>query len=154
MANEPEERAPELRALFDSYPQPTADAAFDARFWRELDVRRNRYRGIAGLLRRLVEVEIEGVALWRLGFSLFGGAAACALGVALLSLGTAPTSSSPSAPQIAEMPVDPLASPRFARELWDERDFEYPARAPIAPRREQPTAKEEISCVSFAHDLA
>lgn len=152
MANEPEELLPELRALFDSYPQPNGDAQFDARFWRELDARQNRYRGLPGFARRLVEVEIEGIAVWRLGLSLFGGAAVCALGVTLLSLSATPTNQAPS--QIAEMPLDPLASPRFARELWDERDFGYPARVPIAPRREQPKGKEEFSCVSFAHDLA
>lgn len=142
MANEPEERAPELRALFDSYPQPTADAAFDARFWRELDARRNRYRGIAGLLRRLVEVEIEGVALWRLGFSLFGGAAACALGVALLSLGGAAPTTAP--PQIAAVAEEPSMFSRYARQPWDDAFVERSAPQRSAPQP-RPPAKKEVS---------
>lgn len=115
MAHEDEELSPELRALFDNYPRPTGNAAFDARFWRELDARQTRYRGCGGLVRRLVEIEIEGIAVWRLGFSLFGGAAACALGVALLSLGVAPTHQAP--PQIARTEQIPTALPRYAREM-------------------------------------
>ena len=147
MPNE-NELPPAIRAAFDHYPRPTGNAEFDAKFWRELDNRRNRYRGVAGVVRRIIEVEIEGIAVWRLGAALFGGAAVCGLGVALLSLGSSPIVPTQSAPVIAEMPLN---SPRYARELWDDREYEY--RAPKATI-EKPKAKEEISCVSFAHDLA
>ena len=146
-----EQLPPEIRAAFDNYPRPVGDAQFDAKFWRELDNRQNRYRGVGGLLRRLIEVEIEGIAVWRLGAALFGGAAVCGLGVALLSLGAAPVAAVSSAPQIAQMPLDPLASPRFAREWWGADNYEY--RAP-GVQLEKPKGKEEISCNSFAHDLA
>ena len=150
MQNNPPEFEGEIRAAFDAYPRPVADADFDAKFWRELDARQNRYRGVGGVLRRLIEVEIEGIAVWRLGVALFGGAATCAVGVALLSLSASPTASESSAPLMAETPRDPLASPRYARELWGEEDYGY-----IVPKvkSEKPKAKEEISCVSFARDL-
>ncbi len=152
MANEPtEEFSPEIRAAFDNYPCPVGDAAFDAKFWRELDARQNRYRGLGGLLRRLIEVEIEGIAVWRLGVALFSVPVICAIGVALLNLSSAPVMPTASAPQIAQMPLDPLSSPRFAREFWDAPDYEY--RAPKA-QSEKPKGKEEISCVLSDHDLA
>lgn len=148
--NSNEELPPEIRAAFDAYPQPTGNADFDAKFWCALDNRRNRYRGFGGLLRRIIEVEIEGIAVWRLGVALFGVPTICAIGVALLSLSSAPLVPTHRAPQIAQMPLDSLSSPRFARELWDDQ-FEY-----SAPRAQpgKPQSKEEISCVSFAHDLA
>ena len=147
MPNE-NELPPEIRAAFESYPHPTANADFDAKFWRELDNRRHRYRGVAGVVRRIIEVEIEGIAVWRLGAALFSVPTICALGVALLNLSSSPIVPTQSAPQIAEMPLN---SPRYARELWDDRD--YPYRAPQL-QTEKPKAKEEISCVSFARDLA
>ena len=151
MANNPEEFPPEIRAAFESYPRPTGNADFDAKFWRELDARQNRYRGLSGLLRRIIEVEIEGIAVWRLGVALFSVPTICAIGVALLNLNAASITTPTSAPQIAQMPIDPLASPRFAREFWDADTYEY--RAP-RPQTEKPQDKEEISCVSFARDLA
>ncbi len=152
MANNPDEEfSDEIRAAFESYPRPTASAEFDARFWLELGARRNRYRGWSGLLRRILEVEIEGIAVWRLGVALFSVPLVCALGVALLNVSVAPIAPINGAPLVAEMPLDPLSSPRYARELWDERDYEYSAPK---PQPEKPKAKEEISCVSFARDLA
>ncbi len=153
MQNEPEEFSPPIRDAFDAYPRPVGDAEFDARFWRELEARRNRYCGVSGLLRRLIEVEIEGIAVWRLGFALFGGAATCAIGVALLSLSSSPATSEQRAPLMAETPRDSLSSPRLARELWDERAWEMPVYAAPTKHVEKPKAKEEISCVSFARDL-
>ena len=148
MANKPnEEFPPEIRDAFDSYPRPTANAEFDAKFWRELDARRNRYRGVAGALRRLIEIEIEGIAVWRLGVALFSVPMICALGVALLNLSASPMSPT-NAPLVAKTPFN---STRLARELLDEDDYKY--RAPKA-KIEKPKAKEEISCVSFVRDLA
>ena len=142
----------ELRDLFDSYPRPAGDAAFDARFWRELDARRRRYRGAWGFARRLIEIEIEGIAVWRLGFSLFGGAALCGLGVALLSLSAHPAPTAP--PQIARVEQIPTAMPRLAREWWNEELLDDPPRPMPAPRAPKPANKEEISCVSRVHGLA
>ena len=151
MENNPEEFPPAIRAAFDNYPFPVADADFDARFWRQLDARGNRYRGFSGLLRRLIEVEIEGIAVWRLGVALFSVPMICAIGVALLNLSSAPIAPAPNASIVAQTPLDPFTSPRLAREWWDERDYEYVAPKPTL---EKPKGKEEISCVSFAHDLA
>ena len=154
MPNENDEFTPEIRAAFAAYPRPVADRQFDANFWRELDKRQQRYRGLRGLLRRLIEVEIEGIAVWRLGLALFGGAATCALGVALLSLGASPETPVPSAPFVAEVERIPTAMPRYAREMWDERDFEIAACPPRDKPLQKPTSKEEISCVWFVRGLA
>ena len=152
MPNKPnEEFTDEIRAAFNAYPRPVGDAQFDARFWRELDNRRNRYRGVFGVLRRVIEVEIEGIAVWRLGAALFSVPMICGLGVALINLSPAPIAPTPNAPIVAQTPLDPFSSPRLAREWWAEGDYQY--RAP-KPQLQKPKAKEELSCVSFAHDLA
>ena len=152
--SEPSEFESEIRAAFDAYPRPTANAEFDAKFWRELDARGHRYRGFAGALRRLIEVEIEGIAVWRLGLALFGGAATCAVGVALLSLASSPVTPEQNARQIAQNRAESsdaaldraLCAPRYASGNWDE--------APPAPKFRSPLKKEVSSCAWFAHDLA
>ncbi len=146
MQNNPEPLPPEIRAAFDNYPRPVGGAQFDAKFWRELDARRHRYRGILGLLRRLIEVEIEGIAVWRLGAALFSVPMVCAIGVALLNWSVSPLAPPPNAAQIA---ATPLNSTRLAREWLDEGDYPY-----RAPKAQKPKAKEEFSCVSFARGLA
>ena len=153
MPNElnPEEFPPAIRAAFDDYPFPVADADFDANFWRQLDARQNRYRGLGGWLRRIVEIEIEGIAVWRLGAALFSVPMICAIGVVLLNLSSSPIAPTPNAPIVAQTPLDPFSSPRLAREWLDESDYQY--CAPKA-QTEKPQGKEEFSCVSFAHDLA
>ena len=151
MANnhDDEELAPDLRALFQNYPHPTANAEFDAKFWRELDARQNRYRGFTGLARRLIEVEIEGIAVWRLGLSLLGGAAVCGVGVALLSLGASPSQAPTSAALVAQTEQIPTVLPRYARELDELRAWD----APLARPSTRPKPKEEISCASSARGL-
>ena len=144
-----EEQLPSgIRAAFDAYPRPIGNDQFDAKFWRELDNRRNRYRGVAGVARRLIEVEIEGIAVWRLGAALFGVPTICVLGFAVLSLGNALLAPAPDAQQIAETRT---VMPRYAREWLDEDNLQ--SLAPVQ-QPEKPKAKEEISCVSFARDLA
>ncbi len=151
-----EEFSPVIRAAFDAYPTPEPGAEFDARFWRELDARKNRYRGFAGFWRRLVEVEIEGVAVWRLGFSGLGGAAFCALGFTVLSLGSSPPASPARPPRVAFAPDSALLAPRFARDLWDEDEAPLRRRPPVSPAHPKrgPSQQEEISCVSFAKEWA
>lgn len=150
MANNRSEEFPsEIRAAFDDYPRPTGSAEFDAKFWRELDARQNRYRGVFGALRRLIEVEIEGIAVWRLGAALFGGAAVCVLGVALLSFGSAPLTPLQSAPQIAEIERVPTMMPRYAREMDEWRMRPQPAVEPNLPAK-----KEVSSCDSSAKGWA
>jgi hypothetical protein len=157
MANEPDlnppedEFSPAMRAAFDSYPSPQPDANFDARFWRELDARKNRYRGLSGLLRRIVEVEIEGMAVWRLGLSALGGSGTCALGFALLGAFSAPG----ALQQVAPLPLSsvPTATPatasRYARQLWDETA--RPPHRVRVPAKARPQIKGDLSCVFASH---
>lgn len=154
---------PDMRAAFQGYPRPRADAGFDAKFWRELDSRRNRYKGFAGFWRRLVEVEIEGIAVWRLGASTCAGAGLCALGFALLSWTIMPKTAPTPPVSMALSPDTPLSRPRFARGLWDDDD---PLPRPPTPPRSRPSypslpassrrqsAYQEKSCASFALNLA
>lgn len=153
--NSPEEFSPQIRAAFDSYPSPRPDAGFDARFWRELDARKNRYRGLRGLWRRVVEVEIEGVAVWRLGASTLGGSGTFALGFALLG-----ALSAPRAVSSVPLPLPPNSVPsgapgtaqRFARELLDEAA--RPVQRVRQKARSQHSTAGGFSCVPFASDLA
>ncbi len=147
--NHPEEFPPAIRAAFDDYPFPVADADFDANFWREFDARGNRYRGFVGLLRRLIEVEIEGIAVWRLGAALFGGAAVCGLGVTLLNLGNAPIAPVSSAPLVAQWEQIPTAMPLYARD-WDK----WMSRPQTAPAPRVPAKKEVSSCDLSAKNWA
>ena len=148
MPNEPtEEFSPEIRAAFDDYPFPVADADFDARFWRELDTRQSRYRGFGGLLRRLIEVEIEGIAVWRLGVALFGvRGELCGLGVALLKseFDRRLTPTTKRAELSLQLPIEFRRRCRvIAREIWDARDYASTERR-LNRSSSKPKAKEEI----------
>ena len=140
----------DAQKAFENYPFPCARDDFDARFWRELDNRKNRYRGFIGFWRRLVEVEIEGVAVWRLGLSLFGGAAFCGLGLALLTLRSHPASKTPT-PQVAFSADAPIGTRRFARELWDDA-LPQPWSPPVRGQRQ--SIPKEVSCAWFKNSLA
>ena len=123
--------SPDIRAAFHEYPRPKASEGFDARFWSELDTRQNRYRGFVGFWRRLLEVEIEGVAVWRLGLSTLGGSGTFALGFALLGAFSAPYAKISSSPALP-LPSVPTASPLYARELWDDTlRLEHQSKPPI-----------------------
>ncbi len=140
-----------IRAAFDAYPQHAPDAAFDARFWRGLPARRARYRGFWGFLRRLVEVEIEGVAVWRLGASMLGGAAFCAVGLNVCGARVSPSPAPVAAPVALAANEIPHAGPRFARSPPLDG---FPLRL-HAPRFSYPTDKpKEVSCTHSANGLA
>lgn len=151
MPNKPdfEEFPPEIRAAFDAYPTPRPSRGFEARFWAQLEARRNRYRGFGGFLRRVWEIEIEGVAVWRLALSTLSGGASCALFFAAFALLAMPDQTPRAAP---ESPPDFPDTPRmafdarafYARE-WEE--FGFPARSKPAPQPlEIPQDGGEISC--------
>lgn len=137
---------------FANYPFPRPDNDFDARFWRELDNRKNRYRGLIGFGRRLVEIEIEGIAVWRLGFSMLGGAAFCALATGTLGARISPPISQNAANISLAANDIPRAAPRFARD-WPIDSA--PRQKPVSPRLLNPTNKpREVSCTRFANGLA
>ena len=156
---------PDIRAAFGRYPRPQAGAEFDSRFWRELSSRQKRYKGFIGFWRRLIEVEIEGIAVWRLGVSTCAGAGLCALVFAVLSWSVVPKTVPSASVVVALSPDASPSAPRFARGWWDE-DYPLP-RSPLRPplgsgpsnpslpttsRRQ--SALPEKSCVPFARALA
>ena len=148
--NEPQALPTDIRAAFQAYPRPKASSDFDERFWRELDARQYRYRGLIGFCRRVLEVEIEGVAIWRLGLSTLGGSGTFALGFVLLEAFSTPHPSIPTTP-VLPFPSAPTTSPRYAREVWDETL--RPARQAQRKIQSKPL-QGGVSCQTFASDWA
>ena len=134
---DPFDLPPEIQAAFDAYPKPGTPLGFEARFWAHYADRRGRYRGLVGWLRRLVEVEIEGVAVWRLAASTLSGGALCALLVGLLVLSGQGTSN-PTAAKIplgpAPVPADSAPSGLGALAFYN-REWELDLDSGDAPRR-------------------
>jgi hypothetical protein len=119
--NDEESKFPdEIRAAFESYPQPRTSREFDAQFWKNLDARRGRYRGFAGFLRRLWEIEIEGVAVWpTLGQIVEQCGAAALLGLLMACLCFSLWRLSPSSlPPETFSPSPRLASQTADSGLW------------------------------------
>ncbi len=147
-----DEFPPDIAAAFDSYSTPPLSRDFEARFWTQFEARRGRYRGFAGFLRRLWEIEIEGVAVWRLAASTFSGGAACALFFGCFALFAMPAETPRAAPEsLPEIPATPRmafdARHFYARE-WEEFGLVRPPR--IAPQKRQKLENGgEISCISF-----
>jgi len=153
--NAPEPLPPSIRAAFGSYCTPKPGAEFDARFWRELDARKNRYRGFAGFWRRVIEVEIEGVAVWRLGCSALGGSGSFALVFAVFGAFLAPQATAPS--PLPPLPSVPTAAPgtaiRYARQWDNELAASHNATKKIHNSRKS-AIKGGISCAHFGFGLA
>lgn len=138
--NPENEFPPEIRAAFDGYSLPNPSPEFEARFWTELDARRTRYRGVFGFLRRILELEIEGVMVWRLAASTLSGGASCTLLLAL-ALGFSTPKSAPLAP--APLPQDQRPFPAmgafaFYNRQWEHDFFSQPQPKP-APQRAKST---------------
>lgn len=141
---------PDIAAAFDAYPTPPLSPDFETRFWAELEVRNGRYRGLGGFWRRFWELEIEGVAVWRLALSTLSGGAACALFFALFALlarpQSAPVVAKIPAPELPDTPRMAFDAHRFYTREW-EFGFAAPQTAPLPP------ASGEISCVPFKSRL-
>ncbi|MBW3637526.1 MAG: hypothetical protein KY445_13845 [Armatimonadetes bacterium] len=145
-----DELPPDIAAAFDQYQTPPLSRDFEAKFWAQFEARRGRYRGFAGFLRRLWEIEIEGVAVWRLAASTFSGGAACALFLGCFALFAMPAET----PRVLPLPTTPVPeTPRmafdarafYARE-WEEFGLTPPPK--IAPTKRQKLENGgEISCV-------
>lgn len=129
---QPTQLSPAARAAFEAYPQPNLPPQFAARVARELEARRAQ-RGWRGALRRageaLWQLELEGVALWRLALLVAASATGCAL------LLWAPTllqpTSAPAPTAIAQN------APDARLELaWNGRD--YPFNSDFDPRPQNP----------------
>jgi hypothetical protein len=123
------EFTPEILAAFDAYPSPSPSKGFEARFWSAMETRQSRYRGFSGFLRRVWELEIEGVMVWRLAASMLSGGASCAL---LLGLSLTKPSTIPAAPQPdSQLPVTTMKAFAFYKRDW-EKDFYLPKARPKA----------------------
>ena len=141
-----EEFSPEIRAVFDAYSAPRPSTGFDARFWAQLDARQNRYRGLSGWLRRVWELEIEGVLVWRLALATFSGGASCAL-----ILGLALGFSTPQSAPLLPVPLpDPELPPTTMRAFaWYRREGEDPFFRPYQPPSAPPRAPRHGSDFSW-----
>lgn len=132
-----DEFPPEIRAAFQAYSAPRPSPGFDARFWAQLEARQNRYRGFAGFLRRVWELEIEGVAVWRLALSTLSGGASCAL-VFALALGVSNPQIAPVTPPADDqIPATALHAFAFYRREWEAEFWAAPQPSSARPRRHQ-----------------
>ncbi len=144
MPNKPdfEEFPPDIQTAFNSYPSPQLSPDFEARFWTRFEARRGRYRGFSGFWRRVWEIEIEGVAVWKLLFSTFSGGAACALlfgAFALFAMPqSAPIVSEIPAPETPETPRMAFDSRAFYAREWELEVAEPPKFAPRARQKSNP----------------
>jgi hypothetical protein len=130
------EFTPEILAAFDAYPAPSPSKGFEARFWNALETRQSRYRGFSGFLRRLWELEIEGVMVWRLAASMLSGGASGAL---LLGLSLSKPSDLPAVPQPAsQLPITTMRAFAFYKRDW-EKDFYLPKARPKSAPPHTPT---------------
>ncbi len=147
--NSPEEEfSPAIRAAFDSYPAPKPDAEFDARFWRELDARKNRYRGFKGFWRRVVEVEIEGVTVWRLGVSTLSGGVLCllVLGIGLQFWAPQSVSASPSPTTVARVPRAGMFAFSLRQGILQDDLWPDEKQKPFASSRRPTLQGDNFSC--------
>lgn len=145
--NLPEEFSPDIAAAFDLYPTPSLSREFEAKFWSEFAARRARYRGFVGFLRRVWEIEIEGVAVWRLAASTFCGGAACALFFGFVALFATPQNAPRPAPRSVPVPETPrmaFDARRFTAREWE---WEFFQSQPAPTQREKSPRDGEISCV-------
>lgn len=127
-----EEFPPEIRAAFDGYSLPSPSPEFEARFWTELNARRTRYRSAMGFLRRILELEIEGVMVWRLAASMLSGGASCAL-LLFLALGFSTPKNSLLAPAPhprSNQPFTAMGAFAFYNRQWEQDFFSQLQPAP------------------------
>lgn len=147
----------EIRRAIESYPRPNPPAHFDARVLAALREKREK-RGLRAALLRFWQLEIEGVAVWRLAFSGLGGAAFCALilGAALafssekpapkIARETPPKSDFPAENFGAFYAREPEFSPSNSRESDEENRLQNSPSLRVFPFSDK--SKPEVSCVS------
>ena len=128
--NKEDEFPPEIRTAFDAYPIPRPSPHFEARFWTELQARRARYRGVTGFCRRLLEIEIEGVMVWRLAASTLSGGASCALLLAFAISFSAQKSVPPAPLPQNEQPLTARDAFAFFNRRWEDEFFSTPQPKP------------------------
>ncbi|RYG62386.1 hypothetical protein EON80_23230 [bacterium] len=115
--------SPALRRAIESETYMRTTRGFDEQFFAKLEDKRARNRTWRGQIERLCEVEISGVAVWRLLGSGMAGSALPAL-VLACSL------SSPAAPATPVIPQPLLAfTPFNQRKFWEEEAWKSPFRS-------------------------
>lgn len=121
---EPNEFSPALKNALDAYPKIRANRGFDERFWSRLDAKRAHRRTFRGQIEAFFEIQIAGVAVWRLlGSSLAGSAFPTLI---LLFCLAAPAKTQPVAPLAALW-----ATPFNLRRFWEEDAWKTPSRAVV-----------------------
>jgi hypothetical protein len=137
---------PEIQEAFAAYPQPRPSRGFEARFWADFERRRGRYRGLVGFLRRMLELEIEGVMVWRLALSTLSGGVSCVLVLGLLfgfaNQKTTPDLPLPGKQMPAQIPLTPMNAYAFYNRDW-ENELLLPQQKPkLAPLKARPKGRD------------
>lgn len=136
---EEDDFSPEILSAFDAYPAPSPSKGFEASFWSQFENRRTRYRGVIGFLRRLWELEIEGVVVWRLAASTLTGGGGGALLLGLLAGSPTPSSSSSPLPP-RPLPLVAMSSLALYNREWETDLYvpkPLPQSAPPHPTRQK-----------------
>jgi hypothetical protein len=115
--------SPALRRAINAESHMRASRGFDSQFFARLDEKRNRSRTVRGQIERLFELEVNGVAVWRLLGSSLAGSTLPALVLAFGLIGPPNHTSHPiSGPLWAFTPVN-------QRKFWEEAAWKSPFRS-------------------------
>ncbi|RYF38489.1 MAG: hypothetical protein EOO38_24705 [Cytophagaceae bacterium] len=115
--------SPSLRKAVDSEARLRSSRGFDEQFWAQLEERRARNATWKGRFQQILEVELSGIAVWRVLGSGVLGAALPALVLVCCTIGS---SSSPVAPPLS--PVLWTITPWNQRRFWEEMAWKNPTR--------------------------
>jgi hypothetical protein len=115
--------SPSLRGAIESETRMRASRSFDAQFFARLDEKRAYSRTLRGRVERFFELEVSGVAVWRL---LGSGAAGGVLPAFVLAYSLA----TPAPRQAPGIPERMLGLTAFnQRRFWEEEAWKSPSRS-------------------------
>jgi hypothetical protein len=115
--------SPALRRAIDSETRMRASRSFDAQFFARLEEKRAYSRTLRGRAERFFELELSGVAVWRLLGSGVAGGVLPALVLAYSLAGPAPR-------QVPVVPQPIMAFTAFnQRKFWEEEAWKSPFRS-------------------------
>lgn len=115
--------SPALQRAIDGESHMRASRSFDAQFFAKLEEKQAHRRTWRGRIERFFELEVSGVAVWRL---LGSGAAGSVLPALILAYSLA----TPASHQVPVIPEPLLAfTPFNQRKFWEEEAWKSPFRS-------------------------